>query len=154
MSDIFKEFLEAWKENSTDALIMYYNEIPTILSNFSKSNKSYYKGVGFYSPTNLIVDELLAYIKTSLRECEILTSTTKDLSVAQLFSESFSTYQGYCAIHVVLEIKGELEYDFKENIKEKEVILHKPKIVSIKSYKYDEDIAKGNVPLEDLKVFN
>ena len=154
MEDIFKEFLRDWEENSTDALVMHFNNIPIILNNFSKSNKSYYKGVGFYSPTKLVGDELLKYIKDSLAECNLLTSVTKELAVAQLFSESFSTYQGYCAIHVVLEVKGELEYDFTANIKEKEVIIYKPKITKIISYKYDEEMPKGNLPLDTLKVFD
>ena len=55
---------------------------------------------------------------------------------------------------MVLEVKGELEYDFTANIKEKEVIIYKPKITKIISYKYDEEMPKGNLPLDTLKVFD
>ena len=46
MESEFERFLGDWEENSRDTLLYWKEIIPNILKNFTKSNKSYYKGVG------------------------------------------------------------------------------------------------------------
>ena len=132
----FTQFLKEWKEESKYALQRHLGDLDYLILAFNPTDKIYYKGIGLYTANEIPKEELLEYVTKRLTPLHILTSATKSNEIAQMFAEGFSTHEGHCDINVILEVSGEMEYDYSENLEEQEVILYKPRVLGIKSISY------------------
>ena len=94
----------------------------------------------------------MKYITKYLTPFHILTSATKFYEIARLFAEGFSTHEGHCDVNVILEVSGEMEYDYFENLEEQEVILYKPRVLGIKSVSYKK-LGNSDNEIKPLNVY-
>lgn len=132
----FTQFLKEWNEDSDYALKRNLGDLDYLIKAFNPTEKIYYKGIGIYSANEVPKEELVEYVHKHFKPMHILTSATKSYEVAKIFAEGFSTHEGHCDVNVILEMSGEMEYDYSENLEEHEVILYKPRIIGIKYVAY------------------
>lgn len=148
----FTQFLKEWNEESKYALQRHFGDLDYLILAFNPTNKVYYKGIGLYTAKEIPKEELMEYVTKHLTPFHILTSATKSNEIAQMFAEGFSTHEGHCDINVILEVSGEMEYDYSENLEEQEVILYTPRVLGIKYATYKK-IGANDIEVKPLDVY-